>query len=325
MAVSRVAASIVGIIALLSLLLFIHVSATTAWLRVALDASHGPIFAGVAILLSLLLKPKMGTPGAAVWPDWVRYSKVLGLCIALGALIEFLQGFDGRPPSFFDVLTDTAGAMAGLAGWALATRPRKLPSRVIAKNGPWAVIALGLAGMTFVLWRPLHAAVAYAHRAAILPTLAEFTGPLDLYFATTDGSAAAISDLPAPWSRQSGERALALQYDPEHAPAVQLVEPSGDWRGYGVIAVDITNAGPSEVSLVFRILDAHHDWSHADRLNLPLVIPPRTRTTVRVALDAVASAPASRRMDMARIANVMLFGRKPAAPGTLYVSRIWLE
>jgi hypothetical protein len=44
-----------------------------------------------------------------------------------------------------------------------------------------------------------------------------------------------------------------------------------------------------------------------------------------VTLEAVAAAPAARRMDMARIANVMLFGRPPAAPGALYVSRIWLE
>ena len=76
---------------------------------------------------------------------------------------------------------------------------------------------------------------------------------------------------------------------------------------------------------MLRILDATHDWSHEDRFNLPLVIPPRSRTTVRVALPAVEAAPATRRMDMARIANVMLFGRPPATPGALYVSRIWLE
>ena len=87
----------------------------------------------------------------------------------------------------------------------------------------------------------------------------------------------------------------------------------------------MTNAGPSELSLVFRILDVTHDWSHEDRFNLPLVIAPRTRTTVRIALPAVEAAPATRRMDMARIANVMLFGRPPATTGALYVSRVWLE
>ena len=66
-------------------------------------------------------------------------------------------------------------------------------------------------------------------------------------------------------------------------PDSQAPGPLGDWRAFSVIAVDLTNAGPSELSLVLRILDATHDWSHEDRFNLPLVIPPRTRTTVRVA------------------------------------------
>jgi hypothetical protein len=165
----------------------------------------------------------------------------------------------------------------------------------------------------------------YADRAASFPVIAEFADPGSLRFTTTDGIGASITELPAPWSRRPGERALELRYDPAHPPAVQITEPSPDWRGFNVIEVDLTNAGPVELTLVLRILDATHDWTHEDRANLPLAIPPRTRTTVRVALEAVESAPARRRMDMARIANVMIFGRPPAAGGALYVSRIRLE
>ena len=44
---------------------------------------------------------------------------------------------------------------------------------------------------------------------------------------------------------------------------------------------------------------------------------------MRVALTAVESAPAARRMDMARIANVMLFGRdNPAAGGVVRVAAL---
>jgi hypothetical protein len=106
---------------------------------------------------------------------------------------------------------------------------------------------------------------------------------------------------------------------------VQFVEPQPDWRAFSVIAVDLTNVAPSDLTLVLRIMDATHDWSHEDRFNLPLVIPAQTRTTVRVALPAVEAAPATRRMDMARVADVMLYARPPAAPGALYVSRVWLE
>lgn len=316
---------VVGILALLSPLLFIRIPSGNEWMRALLDASHGPIFAIVAMLVASLLSGRRGSARASTWPDWPLYLKALAISVALGALIEFLQGFEGRPPSFFDVMTDTAGALAGLAAWALATRPARGEPRAAGGPNPWPVVALGLAGLAFVLWRPMQVAIAYAHRSAAFPSIADFSSAHGLDFVTTDGVEAAIADMPPPWARGGGERALEIRYDPQHPPAVQVVEPLGDWRAFGVIAVDLTNAGPSELSLVLRILDATHDWSHEDRFNLPLVIPPQTRTTVRVALPAVEAAPATRRMDMARIDNVMLFGRPPATPGVLYVSRVWLE
>lgn len=319
------AALVGGILALLSLLLFIRIPSGSEWMRVSLDASHGPIFAVVAMLVAALLAGRRGSARASNWPDWPLYVMALAISIVLGALIEFLQGFEGRPPSFFDVVTDTAGALAGLSVWTLATRPAAGEAPAAAGESPWPVVALGLAGIAFVLWRPMHVAVAYANRAAAFPTIADFSTSRGLDFVTTDGVGAVIAEIPAPWAQTPGERALEVRYDAQHPPAVQVVEPQGDWRAFSVIAVDLTNAGPGELPLVFRILDTSHDWSHADRFNLPLVIPPRTRTTVRVALAAVEAAPATRRMDMARIANVMLFGRPPAAPGALYVSRVWLE
>jgi hypothetical protein len=311
-----VIALVLGILALLSLLLVIRIPSPDEWIRVGLDASHGAIFALVAILVAIVLKRRQSA--ATGWPDWVLCGRALAISVLLGIAIEILQGFEGRPPSLFDVMTDTAGAAFGLAAWTLATRG-------VDRKAIWAVVAIGLAGLLLVLWRPLHVARDYADRAASFPVIAEFADPGSLRFTTTDGIGASITELPAPWSRRPGERALQLRYDPAHPPAVQITEPSPDWRGFNVIEVDLTNAGPVELALVLRILDATHDWTHEDRANLPLAIPPRTRTTVRVALEAVESAPARRRMDMARIANVMIFGRPPAAGGALYVSRIRLE
>jgi uncharacterized protein YfiM (DUF2279 family) len=316
---------VAGILGLLSLLLFIRIPSGNEWLRVSLDASHGPIFAVVAMLVASLLAGRRGPARANTWPDWHLYMLALAISIALGALIEFLQGFEGRPPSFFDVMTDTAGALAGLSVWTLATKPAAGERHAAVGQNPWTVIALGLAGLAFVLWRPMHAAIAYAHRAAAFPAIADFSSAHGLDFVTTGGAGVAIADIPAPWAHGPGERALEIRYDPQHPPAVQVVEPQADWRAYSVVAIDLTNTGPGELALVLRILDATHDWSHEDRFNLPLVIPPQTRTTVRVALPVVEAAPATRRMDMARIANVMIFGRPPAAPGVLYVSRLWLE
>jgi hypothetical protein len=315
---------VIGIAALLSLLLFIRIPSPDEWIRVSLDAAHGPIFAAVAVLVAVALQRTRGPAGAA-WPDWPVWRRALAISVALGVAIEILQGFEGRPPSVFDVATDLNGALAGLAAWTLATRPDRPEALGMKRDTPWLAIALGLAGLTFVLWRPFDSALAYAQRSADFPVIAAFDHADSLHFATTDGVSASIVELPPTWATIPGERALELRYDPSHPPAVQILEPSPDWRGYDVLVVDLTNSGAVDLSLVLRIHDVTHDWTHEDRANLPLVVPARRRTSVRVALDAVEHAPAARRMDLARIDNVMVFGRPPAGQGALYVSGIRLE
>lgn len=307
------AAVVIAIAAMLSLLLFVHLPWHGLWYDVALNASHGPIFAVVAALLWSLHPPAERTNAST-------YVNTFFVAVGLGILIEILQTLARRPGSPFDVMTDAAGAAAGLSLCAWVARRRSG-----ATAGSWWPVAIALAGIMLVAWPPLQAARAYAQRASQFPTLAEFRAPRDLTFVTTDGTHVDIVALPAPWARRPGETALRLGFDAQHAPAVQLVEPAPDWRAHSVVAVDLTNASDAEVRLIFRILDAAHDWTHADRMNLPLVLAARTRTTVRVALAEVQGAPASRPMDLSRIANVMLFGKPAAAAGEIYVSRIWLE
>jgi hypothetical protein len=300
----------IGMAGSLSLLLFVEVPGHGLWHRALLDFAHAPIFAAVAVLLLLMREPAARTRRSA-------YAIAFVAALVLGILIEFVQSLGGRPGSVFDVMTDAAGAAAGLALWSLA---RRKPG-----DRAWPAIAVALAGITFVAWPPLQTARAYAHRAVVFPTIVDFRDSESLQFVTTDGSPAWIADLPEPWAQQAGERALQIRYDEQHVAAMRILEPQADWRGYSIVAVDITNPAERGLELTFRVFDADHDWNHVDRLNLPLVIPPQTRTTIRVALAAIESAPQGRSMDLARIADVMLFGREGQPPARFYVSRIWLE
>jgi hypothetical protein len=315
------AAIVIAIAALLSLLLCVSLPGQGLWYEVSLDASHGPIFAVVAVLLLVMMSPASR--------DGVTASvNAFFAAVGLGILIEVLQTLAHRPGSPFDVMTDAAGAAAGLGLWALAAGRRGSATHRSPRQGSaihWWPLAIVLAGITVVARQPLQAARAYADRASGFPTIVRFDDARDLTFVTTDGTNVDIVELPAPWAQRAGERALRLGFDGRHAPAVQIVEPVADWRGYSVIAADLTNAGHTELRLTFRIHDATHDWSHGDRMNLPLVLAPGTRTTVRVALAEVQAAPASRSMDLSRIANVMLFGVAAQPPGEMYVSRLWLE
>jgi hypothetical protein len=300
----------IGVAGPLSLLLFVEIPGNGLWHRALLDSAHGPIFAAVAVLLLQMRSPEARTRRS-------DYVIAFVAALVLGILIELVQTMGGRPGSVFDVMTDAAGAAAGLALWSLFQRQ--------PGDHPWPAMAIALAGITFVAWPPLQTARAYAHRAVVFPTIVDFRGPEGLRFVTTEGSRAWIAPVPAPWAQAPGERALRIRYDEKHVAAMRVLEPQADWRGYSIVAVDITNPAERDLELTFRVFDAAHDWNHQDRLNLPLVIPPQTRTTIRVALAAVESAPQGRSMDLARIADVMLFGREGQPPAELYLSRIWLE
>ena len=312
------AAILLALPALLSLLLFVTIPGDGLWHKVLLDASHGPIFAAIAVLL-LLLQP------AHVRDGWRAQATAFGAAVALGGLIEILQTLGHRPGSWFDLMTDAVGAATGLAIWRWHRAARSHGrSRDGGEGRGWA-LAFALAGIAIVAWPPLQAVQAYARRGAEFPVLADFESARSPVFVETQGSSAAVVELPAPWSQRPGERALRVAYRDGEPRAVQVVEPSRDWRGYSRIAVDLTNPGDSELRLTLRIFDAAHDMDYRDRFNLPVAVPPRTRTTVRVALAAVEAAPASRRMDLGRVADVMLFGQPRDGAGEFYVSRLWLE
>jgi hypothetical protein len=118
---------------------------------------------------------------------------------------------------------------------------------------------------------------------------------------------------------------LRLQFAAGARPGLQLFEPPPDWSGKDTLVIDMTNPSSRPLPLVLRILDRTHDWTHEDRFNQRLIIPAASRTSVRIALAAVASSPRERRMDMTAIADVMLFARRPLDAGDLYVTRISLE
>lgn len=312
------AAILLALPALLSLLLFVNIPGDGLWRKVLLDASHGPIFAAIAVLL-LLLQP------GHVRDSCRAQVTAFAAAVAFGGLIEILQTLGHRPGSWFDLMTDAVGAATGLALWRWH---RAAPARGRSQDGragrAWA-LAFALAGITIVAWPPLQAVQAYARRAAAFPVIAGFGSVRDLTFVETQGAAAAVVELPAPWAQSPGERALRIVYREGEPRAVQIVEPSRDWRGHSILAVDLTNPGDSALRLTLRIFDAAHDMDYRDRFNLPVAVPPRTRTTVRVALAAVEAAPASRRMDLGRVADVMLFGQPRDGAGEFYVSRLWLE
>jgi len=344
---------------MLAAVFFLSLPGKTVWQRVVQDGGHGPVFAVIAIALALMRMPR---PGAST-RSAAEYVQAFAAAVAIGVATELVQFFQpGRDVSLIDVMHDAAGAMLGLALLAIferrtrpspglrptspkgagevegpspglrPTSPAKAgevedPSPGLRPTSPAGAgeVAIALAALTILAWQPLQCAIAYAARAEAFPTLADGEARPGDTFVAGHNARVDRGPLPARWARPGDAASVHLRFDRASYPAFDLFEPAPDWRGYSVLALDVTNPGAAPLWFTLRIHDVHHDWSNEDRLNLPVDIPAGTRTTVRISIAAIAAAPAHRRMDMARIANVMLFSHAPAAGTEFYVSRVWLE
>lgn len=318
------------IAALLSLLLFIRIPGDGAWLRAFLNASHAPVFAGVAVLLAILLRPGEGSAPTTAWPDLRRYARAFVLAAIIGVLVEFLQSLSSRPPSVFDMFTNASGAAIGLGLLALLERANLSAPRPAFGPAAWTLAACALAGTLFVIWQPVQTARAYAMRAQLFPVLADFRDSVPLPMTRSVNASLAIEPLPPQWTRRPAERALRVRYlvgSSDNAWPIRYLafEPSADWRGYATLALDLGNPAPEELRLTLRIVDLDHHWGLDPPPSLPVVLPPGTRVTVRIALDAIAAASEFRPPDLARIEQLLLVPADAHAPAELFLSSLWLE
>ena len=313
-------AALAVLAALLATVLFVALPDRLLWQRVLEDAGHAPVFAGVALAVYSLL------PNRGLEDIPARCWRAFGLAVAFGVGTELGQKFlPNHDASVLDAVHDAAGAafaLALLAGWH---GRRDSPVPFDRARSAWLLVVV-LASCLIAAWEPLQCARAYGQRHAAFPVIAPVGAVADAAFIGARHATIEHAVLPGRWAGSGVERAaLKLTFDPGSRPALEIREPPPDWRGHDALAVDVTNPGDQPVAMILRVLDAHHDWSSEDRLNLPVVIDARTRVTVRVSLDALAHAPAHRLMDLSSIANVMLFARAPVAGDALYVSSVRLE
>jgi len=155
--------------------------------------------------------------------------------------------------------------------------------------------------------------------------LADFTADYDRYFIGQGNSTVEPALLPAPWSAHERESAMLVKFLDGDYPGIAIIETPPDWRAYSSLALDLTNPTDTELRLRLRVHDVQHNQGYADRYNTSVVIEPRTRTVVRVALSDVRFGPATRLLDMAHVDGVVLIRLRGSQTEQMYFSRAWLE
>jgi VanZ family protein len=251
--------------------------------------AHMPLFTLVAILL------------AAIWPGGLfrdgrpRPLPMLRLwlvALLAGGLVELMQARTGRIPELFDVLSDGAGALAGLllvmarvsGRWRMALASVALlaglfayPSAISAWDESWARYQFPLIADMEGRFQADRFGGAYSQRRRIVD-------PED----------------PA-------NHLLEVRFFPALYPRFSLRDLPRDWSSFAGFSFTAINPGPDPFFLMVRVDDIHHDNRPADRYLLRLTLQPG-RHRIQVPLDAVTTAPDSRPMDMTAISKVLFYG-----------------
>lgn len=278
------------------------------WLRTLHDFAHGPVFGLVAVVL--LMAQRHLERGESSQ----HYAVAIVASVFLGGLTELIQWITGRDPSWRDFSADVLGVATFVAIYAA------FDSRV--SHVRRRLIPLAAIGVAVMLWPLAVTAHAYYERAQAFPLIFDLNRGLGMYFITTRQVRIGIEALPAPWPHES---ALRVDFLPGKWQGIELREPPPDWRGYDSLVLDIANPSSEVLRVVVRVDDEQHNLRYADRYNGNFDIAARSRSTLRIPIETIRTAPKGREFDLAHVARVVIFRRQDSQAPAMFVSRMSLE
>jgi VanZ family protein len=273
------------------------------------NAAHAPVFGALAIVWLQILRRH------SALGRWQRYIAACALSIVIGGLIELIQPVFNRGSERLDLITDALGAFTALV--AMAAYELRRPG----------LFSLAAIAFVPVLWPLGEAALAYHQRAKGFPTLLGYDANTEQYFIHSNGIEVDAARLPSAWRRADDPQSYRIRIRSGSYPRITLIEPQPDWRGYSKLMLDVTNPERVPLTLTLRVHDEAHDKRAADRFNRRFTLAPYERRVLVFPMVEVASSPASRGMDMSRIASVIVFGKNGTelAGREYYLTRLWLE
>jgi hypothetical protein len=313
---------LVAIGAVLGLVVFAQVPGDELWAAELTDFGHGPAFAVLTVLLLLVLRAR----STRQLPVLAEYAAVIVIALALGAIVELLQGMIGRDESMADLVRDAQGTLAA-AGFLVMLDP-KLQGPGAFRYVRLAGLLLSLAGTAMLVWPPIVSGLAHLDRNRSFPTLVNFDRPTSLHFVhPLGGMTIGWKKLPPAFAKRAGQtHALQVATTGRSWWGLMLREPLPDWRHYQRLAVTIANPSQQALTLELRV----HDHEAQDDSDAPfttiLEIPPLSCRTDMVPLAGMTSSSEGARVDLAHVHSLMLARKGAGRRATeFYVVQLRLE
>ena len=312
---------LVATVAIIGVVLFAQVPGEEPWAAELTNFAHGPAFAVVTLLLFRMLR---GGP-TRLSPVIPEYVVVVLLALALGAIIELIQGRIGRDASFDDLLRDAQGALVAV-GFLMQLDP-KLRGSKGRRRARHAGLLLGLTGGAMLVWPLIVSGLAYRERSQNFPVLADFDRPFSTYFVhPLTGVRLQRKTLPPVLAGHAKEsHALWVKVPAGTWWGLMLREPVPDWRRFERLAVIVANPSTEVLRLELRVYDLETKDGADARFTTSLEIPPESWRTNMVPLAAMTTNSDGTRVNLAQVHSLMLARQGVSDATEFYLARLWLE
>lgn len=275
------------------------------------NSGHAILFFAVAFVFSSLL-----TLTRYKTRPYFIATGVFVVCLVFGGLVEVIQGFIGREPSWGDMWLDAQGTAAGIAVFGVIfTRSF---SRIVA-----SVLAAALLFNSLSL--PIRWLIAEQQRDEHFPVIADFENRwLTMFVDGRSRAKASVVSTPPAWSNNLSARVLQVKFDKGRWPSVVFFELVPNWSNYDALVFDAYNPHDTAVALSLRITDENYSHKYSDRFNTQVEITPG-HNRIEIPFSQIEQLRSGRVMDLTKIDELIVFTGKQKSTVTLYLDHFRLE
>ena len=307
---SRYRIHLVLVLAVMVMLMPIEVEGL--WWRELFNSAHVIIFTVVAYVLLLHLK---SNPDSSVNKSAYLFTVLLGL--ALGVMVEVVQGFVGREMSLQDLYRDLCGLIAGASLATITTSQKHAQSPAVVIIFLLVFIGALLFGAFGLLQMSSH----YIQRHEAFPTLTELDQGWSSSFVRFD-QAEFVTTVRA--ANEQRDNYFRMLFKPGKYPGISVIEVEPDWSGYRSLHFDVVSQQDDEISLTLRVHDVIHDQDFSDRYNRRLRVH-KGMNEFYIDLEEMKRSPEGRDMEMETIMGIKLFISDLKAEVLLDISNFELQ
>ena len=306
--------SIIGAASGVTIVLLLHLldlGLPTYLSRGFVNAMHTPAFGVLAIGLLLVFRQQHETRKAF----WLAAITAAGV----GVLAELLQLISPRDADLLDLGRDLVGIAAGLGAAAMLLHAARIRDSS-GKKFLWRLLAIVPVAIAVLpaAWI-MYASVA---RSISMPRLLGFEQHWERQiYSTPAQTPLTLAAAPDNWPQTGRVGRLLLDLS---AGVALTLQPHRNWNGYTTFSFLAGAADSRTHRMYLRVHDSQHNNQFDDRFNYSFIVTPLPQR-YRIPMADIRDAPATRQLDIASIAEVMLFIYEPQEAGVVLVDDFRLE